>query len=107
MVITPTPQPAGGTSPTRNPFHTRVVKRFLRAVKPEQLPEALPRVPEVAIAGRSNVGKSTLLNSLLGIKNRDSAAPVGDRPGVTQSLDFYRLGPKSRWVLTDGVVVGH
>eukprot|EP00753_Platysulcus_tardus_P010529 PLAT2807.1.p2 GENE.PLAT2807.1~~PLAT2807.1.p2 ORF type:complete len:284 (-),score=76.40 PLAT2807.1:12-863(-) len=54
----------------------------------EQLPEE--GVPEIAFAGRSNVGKSSLLNAL----TQKGLAAVQDKPGVTQNLDFYRMGPK-------------
>lgn len=47
-------------------------------------PEA---VPEVAIAGRSNVGKSTLINTLLGTR----LAHVGATPGKTRSINFYSV----------------
>ena len=53
-----------------------------------QLPPA--EVPEVALVGRSNVGKSTLINALL---NRTSKkiAHVSATPGKTRSLNFYRV----------------
>jgi GTP-binding protein len=55
-----------------------------------QLPA--PVLPEVAIAGRSNVGKSTLINVLL---NRTSSrvAHVSSKPGKTRSLNFYSINP--------------
>jgi GTP-binding protein EngB required for normal cell division len=75
------------------------VARFCCAIKASQLPTpAAGGTPEVAIVGRSNVGKSTLLNVLLGVQSRKQAAATGDKPGVTQSLDFYRLGGVKRWV---------
>ena len=46
-------------------------------------------LPEVAFAGRSNVGKSSLLNRLL---NRKSAARVSSTPGRTQRINLFRLG---------------
>jgi GTP-binding protein len=49
----------------------------------------------VALVGRSNVGKSTLLNALLGLeaaRAADSRAAVSDKPGETQSLHFYGVG---------------
>ena len=48
------------------------------------LPE--PTVPEVAFAGRSNVGKSSLLNALT---NRKSLARTSNTPGRTQELNFF------------------
>lgn len=51
-----------------------------------QLPEG--DLPEIAFAGRSNVGKSSLLNCLLRRKN---LVKVSARPGKTQSLNFYLL----------------
>ena len=45
-------------------------------------------LPEIAFAGRSNVGKSSLINSLLG---RKSFARTSSQPGKTQTLNFYRI----------------
>ena len=52
----------------------------------EQLPSS--DVPEVAFAGRSNVGKSSLLNKLF---NRKALARVSATPGKTITINFYRL----------------
>jgi len=50
----------------------------------------LPRegIPEIALAGRSNVGKSSLINRLVGQKN---LARTSSTPGKTQSINFYRV----------------
>jgi GTP-binding protein len=54
-------------------------------------PGELPKVglPEVAFAGRSNVGKSSALNTLL---NSRKAARVSARPGRTQAINLFRVG---------------
>ncbi len=53
----------------------------------EQLP--LANIPEVAFAGRSNVGKSSLINALAG---DSTVARTSGQPGRTQQLNFFRLG---------------
>jgi GTP-binding protein len=57
------------------------------ADKMEILPP--PTLPEIAFAGRSNVGKSSLINALL---NRKSLARISHTPGRTQQLNFFLLG---------------
>ena len=64
---------------------------ILSAAKPEQFPEAAVTadLPEVAFLGRSNVGKSSLLNRLAGTKG---LAFTSARPGCTQLINFFRIG---------------
>ncbi|BBO83984.1 putative GTP-binding protein EngB [Desulfosarcina ovata subsp. sediminis] len=56
------------------------------AVKPTQYPEAL--LPEVAFAGRSNVGKSSLINTLV---NRKRLVKTSSTPGRTQLINFFTV----------------
>jgi GTP-binding protein len=60
------------------------------------LPDA--SVPEIAFAGRSNVGKSSLLNKLT---NRSSLARTSNTPGRTQELNFFEVGVPLRLRLVD------
>ena len=56
------------------------------AGKPDQLPE--DSFPEIVFSGRSNVGKSSLINKLL---NRKALARVSATPGKTGTINFYRV----------------
>ena len=70
------------------------VEFLASAAKPDQfLPETLP---EFAFLGRSNVGKSSLLNSLVG---RKRMAFVSSTPGRTQTINFYCV--RDRFLLVD------
>ena len=62
----------------------------------EFLPD--PDFPEVAFAGRSNVGKSSLLNALT---NRNSLARTSNTPGRTQELNFFDVGDPPQLRLVD------
>lgn len=57
--------------------------------------EAMP-LPQLALAGRSNVGKSSLLNKLTGRKN---LAKISSTPGKTRSLNFYRVSPENFYLV--------
>lgn len=58
----------------------------ISAVKPAQYPNE--RLPEFALAGRSNVGKSSFINKMI---NRKSLARTSSKPGKTQTLNFYKI----------------
>lgn len=58
----------------------------ISAVKAEQYPN--DALPEVALAGRSNVGKSSLINKMI---QRKALARTSSKPGKTQTLNFYRI----------------
>ncbi len=67
---------------------------FWGAERPDDLPEA--GLPEVAFAGRSNVGKSSLINALL---ERKSLVRTSSTPGQTRALNFFNIG--DNFVLVD------
>ena len=66
----------------------KVVAEFLLSASgPEQFPKE--EYPEIAFLGRSNVGKSSLINALAG---RKGLAFTSNKPGCTQAINFYRVG---------------
>lgn len=52
-------------------------------------------LPEIALAGRSNVGKSSFVNTLI---NRKNLARTSSQPGKTRTLNFYNIDEKFRFV---------
>lgn len=62
------------------------VEMVISAVRPEQYPGE--GYPEFALAGRSNVGKSSFINRLIA---RKSLARTSSKPGKTQTLNFYKI----------------
>jgi GTP-binding protein len=79
-----------------NPFRERTHSSGAPPVSSEYLlsatgPDQFPReeAPEIAFLGRSNVGKSSLINALVG---RKGLAFTSSKPGCTQAINFYRIG---------------
>lgn len=64
----------------------RPCRFVMGCAKIEQLPD--DRLPEIAFAGRSNVGKSSLINALVGMK---ALARTSNTPGRTQEINFFDL----------------
>jgi len=79
----------------------RVYPKFLlSAMAPEHFPP--PSAPEVAFLGRSNVGKSSLINALLG----SDQARVSQTPGRTRAINFFAIADsptrqQPRWIFAD------
>ncbi|MFC7371270.1 ribosome biogenesis GTP-binding protein YihA/YsxC [Fictibacillus iocasae] len=69
----------------------------ISAVKPEQYPEG--GLPEIGLAGRSNVGKSSFINKMIARKN---LARTSSRPGKTQTLNFYIINEELYFVDVPG-----
>lgn len=65
------------------------VNLMLSAVQKEQYPNTV--VPEIALVGRSNVGKSSIINKIL---NRRNYARVSAKPGKTATINFYNVDEK-------------
>ncbi|AEP01789.1 ribosome biogenesis GTP-binding protein YihA/YsxC [Weizmannia coagulans] len=69
----------------------------ISAVRQEQYPEG--HLPEIALAGRSNVGKSSFINKMI---NRKALARTSSKPGKTQTLNFYKIENKLYFVDVPG-----
>ena len=76
-------------------MHIKTVSFIKSAVKPDQYPPA--ELPEVAFVGRSNVGKSSLINLLV---NRKNLVRTSNTPGRTQLINFFSVNNDS-FVLVD------
>ncbi|KAJ8768645.1 hypothetical protein K2173_023549 [Erythroxylum novogranatense] len=81
------------TSPERERIEENIFRNKLEFFAAAKLSSSIPApdIPEIAFAGRSNVGKSSLLNSLT---RQWGVARTSDKPGLTQTINFFKLGPK-------------
>jgi GTP-binding protein len=66
---------------------------IISAVGPNQYPQ--DALPEIALAGRSNVGKSSLINKMI---NRRNLARTSSKPGKTQTLNYYLINKEIYFV---------
>lgn len=80
--------------PGAAPLEIRSVEFEKSGTRPAHFPKE-PMLPEIAFVGRSNVGKSSLLNSLV---NRKRLAKVSNTPGRTQLVNFFRVNDAIRFV---------
>ena len=73
----------------------KIIKSDLHAIAvgPKQYPQ--DELPEIAFAGRSNVGKSSFINSML---NRVNLARTSGKPGKTRTINFYIINDEFRFV---------
>lgn len=78
-------------------FPIQKAEIVISAVEEEQYPSL--NLPEVAIAGRSNVGKSSMINSLL---NRKKLARTSSKPGRTRTINFYNIEDELMFVDVPG-----
>lgn len=69
----------------------------ISAVSQKQYPN--DRLPEIALAGRSNVGKSSFINRLI---HRKNLARTSSKPGKTQTLNFYKINQSFYFVDVPG-----
>lgn len=67
---------------------------YLAASSGKDWPRFRHMLPEVAFAGHSNCGKSSLINAISGMAPKRGVARVSDRAGWTDAIFFYQLGKK-------------
>ncbi len=74
-------------------MHVKSAEFIKSAVKPSHYPEAV--LPEIAFVGRSNVGKSSLINTLV---NRKRLVKTSSTPGRTQLINFFDINAEFTFV---------
>lgn len=78
-------------------MHVHKAEITTSAVDPAFYPE--DNLPEIALAGRSNVGKSSFINKMI---QRTGLARTSSQPGKTQTLNFYTINDQFRFVDVPG-----
>ena len=78
-------------------INTHNAEILLSAANKSHYPQ--DELPEIALAGRSNVGKSSFINTML---NRKNLARTSGKPGKTQLLNFFNIDDKMRFVDVPG-----
>lgn len=80
-------------STEREPIEENVFRNKLQFFAAAKIASSFPpaNLPEIAFAGRSNVGKSSLLNALT---RQWGVVRTSDKPGLTQTINFFKLGSK-------------
>lgn len=78
-------------------MHVHKAELVISAVRPNQYPD--DHIPEIALAGRSNVGKSSFINKMI---QRKALARTSGQPGKTQTLNFYAINDLFRFVDVPG-----
>ncbi len=78
-------------------MHIHKAELITSAVKVEQYPDL--NLPEIVLAGRSNVGKSTFINTML---NRKKLAFTSSKPGKTQLINFFNVNDELIFVDVPG-----
>ena len=73
-------------------INTHNAEILLSAANKSHYPQ--DELPEIALAGRSNVGKSSFINTML---NRKNLARTSGKPGKTQLLNFFNIDDKMRF----------
>ncbi|MBA0851158.1 hypothetical protein Goshw_014385 [Gossypium schwendimanii] len=81
------------TNPERERIEENIFRNKLQFFAAAKVSSSFPApdIPEIAFAGRSNVGKSSLLNALT---RQWGVVRTSDKPGLTQSINFFQLGSK-------------
>ena len=73
----------------------KILKAELEKVAVDKTQYPAGNLPEIVLAGRSNVGKSNFINSLV---NRNNLAKTSSKPGKTRTINFYKINDKFRLV---------